>query len=306
MAKEYAKVLLGMNVPFDVIGRGEKNAAIFEEEFKVKTYSGGLEKFIENNDVKTYSHVINSVSIEALKATTLALLEQGVTNILLEKPGVATVSEIEPLLEGAKMYPEAKIVLAYNRRFYASVQKAKEIIAKDGGVNSMTFEFTEWAHVIKNYDFSDVVLQNWFLGNSTHVIDTAFYLAGEPREMSCYRKGSLDWHTTGSTYTGSGITEKEVLFSYHANWEGPGRWFLELITAKHRLIFKPFEKLQIQEIGSVQVSEVPVDYSLEEDYKPGLFNQTRAFLDGELDDFCTLDEQHSLINKVYNKISGYC
>ncbi|TCP22921.1 putative dehydrogenase [Tenacibaculum skagerrakense] len=305
MAKEYAKVLKGMNVPFDVVGRGQKNATLFEKEFEVNTFIGGLDKFIEINDLNNYSHFINGSSIDSLKSTTIALLENGAKKILLEKPGVATSEEIEHLYNESKKYEDATIVLAYNRRFFASVQKAKEIIEEDGGVNSLTFEFTEWAHVIKTYDFSDVILNNWFLGNSTHVVDTAFYLAGKPKEMSSYRKGSLDWHPTGSTYTGSGITDKDALFSYHANWEGPGRWFLEVITPKHRLIFKPFEKLQIQEIGSVQVNEVEVDYSLEQDYKPGLFNQTKAFLNSDYINFCSLEEQRDLINDVYNKISGY-
>ena len=305
MAKEYAKVLKGLKVDFDVVGRSNENSKNFQIEFNVEVYSGGLEFFFETKDLNEYSHVINSSSIDSLKSTTIFLLEKGVENILLEKPGVADSSEIEELYLKSTRYKKSNIVLGYNRRFYATVIKAKEIIQNDGGVNSFVFEFTEWGHVIKNYNFSDVILHNWFLGNSSHVVDTAFYLGGLPDKMNSYKKGSLDWHPSGSTYTGAGITKSNALFSYHANWEAPGRWFLELLTTKHRLIFKPFESLQIQKIGSVQVEEVKIDYSLEKKYKPGLYKQTEAFINSELSEFCSLKDQFHLIKNIYNKISGY-
>ncbi len=305
MAKEYAKVLKGLKVDFDVVGRSNENSKKFQIEFNVDVFSGGLEFFFETKDLNEYSHVINSSSIDSLKSTTIFLLEKGVENILLEKPGVADSSEIEELYLKSTKYKKSNIVLGYNRRFYAAVIKAKEIIQNDGGVNSFVFEFTEWGHVIKNYNFSDIILHNWFLGNSSHVVDTAFYLGGLPDKMNSYKKGSLDWHPSGSTYTGAGITKSNALFSYHANWEAPGRWFLELLTSKHRLIFKPFESLQIQKIGSVQVEEVKIDYSLEKKYKPGLYKQTEAFINSELSEFCSLKDQFHLIKNIYNKISGY-
>jgi predicted dehydrogenase len=305
MANEYAKVLKALDVDFDVIGRDKKKSELFKKKFDIEVFSGGLEFFFKTKNLDLYTHVINSSSLDSLKSTTIFLLEKGVTNILLEKPGVSNSKDIKPLYEESKKYKNTNIVLAYNRRFYASVIKAKEIIKEDGGVKSFTFEFTEWAHVINQNDYSKSTLENWFLGNSTHVVDTAFYLGGIPKEMNCFKKGKLDWHSSGSTYTGAGITDSNALFSYHANWEAPGRWFLELLTSKHRLIFKPFESLQIQEIGSVKSNEVDINYSLEKDFKPGLYEQTKAFLITDLKNFCTLEHQFYMIKNVYNEISGY-
>ena len=42
--------------------------------------------------------------------------------------------------------------MAYNRRFYASTMKAREIIQSEGGVRNFHFEMTEWAHVIGKID----------------------------------------------------------------------------------------------------------------------------------------------------------
>lgn len=305
MANEYAKVLKALDVDFNVIGRDKKKSELFQKKFNIKVFSGGLEFFFKTKNLDVYTHVINSSSVDSLKSTSIFLLEKGVKNILLEKPGVSNSKDIKPLFEESKKYKNVNVVLAYNRRFYASVIKSKEIIEKDGGVKSFTFEFTEWAHVINQDDYSKSTLRNWFLGNSTHVVDTAFYLGGIPKEMNCFKKGKLDWHPSGSTYTGAGITDSNALFSYHANWEAPGRWFLELLTSKHRLIFKPFESLQIQEIGSIKMNEVDIDYSLEKDFKPGLFKQTKAFLMTDLKNFCTLEDQFYMIKNVYNLISGY-
>ena len=70
---------------------------------------------------------------------------------------------------------DAKVLIAYNRRFYSSVEKAREIITEDGGIQSCIFEFTEWAHKIIALSKANGVKEHWFLGNSSHVIDLVFH-----------------------------------------------------------------------------------------------------------------------------------
>ena len=65
-----------------------------------------------------------------------------------------------------------------------------------------------------------------------HVVDLAFYLCGKPDEISCYTTGGLNWHSAASVFAGAGITKKNVLFSYNANWGAPGRWGVEIMTKK--------------------------------------------------------------------------
>lgn len=303
MAKEYAKVLQSLKVNFIAIGRGEENCASFEKEFSVQTIRGGLEEFLKTNPPIPES-VIVGVGIEALTETTIALLNYNIKKILLEKPGVGYPSEIKSIVTLSNE-KKANILLAYNRRFYASVLKAQEIIKEDGGVISFNFEFTEWSHVIRTLTKHKAEHHNWFLGNSTHVIDTAFYLGGKPKQLCAFVKGGIDWHPASSVFCGAGESESGALFSYQANWEGPGRWVLEIITPKHRLIFKPMETLQIQKIGSVAIEPVEIDDHLDKDFKPGLFKQTEAFINGVYDSFCDIHEQKKNIDNVYLKMSGY-
>lgn len=303
MAKEYARVLLNLETRFIAIGRGEINCKNFEEEFNVETFRNGLKAFLDFNPAKP-DGVIVAVSIESLSETTHLLLDYGINNILLEKPGVGSPQEVIDLSDSAET-KNANVLIGYNRRFYASVLKAQEIIEEDGGLVSFNFEFTEWSHVICNLKKHKLEHNYWFLGNSTHVIDTAFFLGGLPKELTSFVKGGTDWHPSSSIFAGAGITRSGALFSYQANWEAPGRWVLELITKKSRLILKPFEKLFIQRIGSVSVEEIELDDSLDKNFKPGLYLQTKAFIMGEFSRFCKLEEQKYNIENYYVQMANY-
>jgi hypothetical protein len=145
--------------------------------------------------------------------------------------------------------------------------------------------------VIEPLQKANGVKENWFLGNSTHVVDLAFSIGGNPKEISCYKNGSLSWHPNGAAFAGAGITDKNVLFSYNANWAAPGRWSVEWLTSKHRFILKPLEKLQVQKLGSVAVEEVAIDDKLDKDFKPGLLLQTQSFLQNDFTRFINIHQQ---------------
>lgn len=303
MAKEYAKVLTALGETFMVIGRGEANAAEIAKEYNCNVVSGGLEHFLATRP-SLPAKAINATGIEALATTTGELIRYGIKDILVEKPGIGYPSEIEPLSTLAES-SNANVLLAYNRRFYTSVLEAEKIIDADGGVRSFCFEFTEWSHVIRGLKKTAAEHHNWFLGNSSHVIDTAFFLAGKPRELCAFHRGGSDWHPSGTIFAGAGVSEKNALFSYHADWEAPGRWVMEILTAKSRLLFKPMETLQLQKIGSVAVEPVALEDHLDKDFKPGLFLQTKAFVGGDYARFCTIAQQKEMIDKYYLKMSGY-
>lgn len=305
MGVEYAKILNSLGVQYTAIGRGEQSAAAFEEQTGHKAVRGGLSAFLATKP-EVAKHAIVAVGIEALTDTCVELLGYGVKTILQEKPGIGWISEIDKLVD-ATVKANAKVVLAYNRRFYSSVLAAEKIIKEDGGVSSFNFEFTEWSHTIEPLPKTNVEHQTWFMGNSSHVIDAAFFLGGEPKEICAFHSGDgdLKWHLSGSKYSGAGVAENGVLFSYQGNWTAPGRWVIEILTTKHRLYFKPMETLQIQNIGSVAVNPVEIDNKLDVDFKPGFYLQTKTFLDGDYSRFCTIEQQKAHIEKYYQPMSGY-
>ncbi|WP_282098153.1 Gfo/Idh/MocA family oxidoreductase [Chitinophaga polysaccharea] len=288
MAQDYAKVLKALNVNFTVIGRGKTSAEAFEKATGVKPVTGGIEIFVTTNDVRNFSKAIIATGTEALSEVTLLLAKWGLPAIMVEKPGAKSIEEVLFLGHQLDQY-NSNVVIAYNRRFYSSVQRLKELIEEDGGVSSFNFEFTEWGHVIAPLQKAEGVKENWLFANSTHVIDLAFFLGGEPRQMASYTAEQLGWHPV-AIFAGAGITCDGALFSYQANWKAPGRWGVEILTTKRRFYLRPLEKLQVQQLGSVQVEFLPIDDKLDQEFKPGLYQQTLTFLNGENDKLVGLSE----------------
>jgi predicted dehydrogenase len=287
MAADYAKVLSAKKVPYAVVGRGEESAKKFEGAFGVEAKRGGVAKALAGGRPE---RAIVAVSFDELAPATSALLEAGVSRILVEKPAGVAAGDVQELSKLADK-KRAQVFVAYNRRFYASVLEAERIIGEDGGVASFHFDFTEWSHVIAPSTQPKGAKENWLLANSSHVIDLAFFLGGRPAELVGRRAGRLDWHPSAARYAGSGKTEQGALFSYQADWEAPGRWGVDLRTRKRRLILQPLEELRVQKLGSTAIEPAPLDDALDKGYKPGLYRQTEAFLSGQDARLKTLAEQ---------------
>lgn len=303
MAQDYIKVLDSIGIDFTVIGRSKESAKKCNEATGCEVKIGGVNEFLTTNP-NICTHAIVAVGVEKLYEATRELLNYGVKNILVEKPGALYNNEFEELVALAKE-KNANVLIAYNRRFYASVLKAQEIIKQDGGVTSFNFEFTEWSHVIEPLVKADGVKEKWFLCNSTHVVDLAFFLGGTPKEICSFTAGNLDWHSSASNFSGAGITENGALFNYHANWESAGRWSVEILTKEHRLIFRPMEKLQVQKRGTIaQEFDETIAYSFDDEFKPGLYVQTKNFIENNFKNFCSIEEQKDILN-IYNKIANY-
>lgn len=298
---EYSKVLDALHVNHTIIGRGDTSASKFEEMRPgKKVFRGGLESFLKTHPALPDGAIV-AVGFHELFEVTKSLIEYGIKRLFVEKPGADTYDKLKQLYAIAKEN-DTEVFLAYNRRFYASLLKAEEIIREDGGVTSFNFEFTEWLHVFEAAG-NKVDLNGIFFGNSGHVLDTAFFLGGAPKEISCYTK-TMTGDDFPKIFAGAGISEKGALFSYQANWDAPGRWVVEILTKKHRLYFKPMETLQIQELRSVKVLPVEIDDHLDKEYKPGFFLETKAFVERDDARLCSIEQQVKKIDTVFNKIDG--
>ena len=301
MAQDYARVLQSLKQPFEIIGRGQHSAIAFKKATGLDVRTGGLRANLKID--QSPETAIVAVGVQQLANITEDLINSGTKKILLEKPGSINLKEINSLNHLANK-KKVEVYLAYNRRFYSSVEQLRKLITEDGGLLSANFDFTEWAHVIKNEQQSPEVKEHWLIGNSSHVIDLAFHLCGKPKDWNSWCKGNLDWHPASARFCGAGVTNRGVLFSYLSDWQGPGRWGLELITSKNRFILRPLEKLQVVRLKSVLVESIELDNKLDESFKPGLYKQTNNFLKKDYSLFCSLSEQVENI-KIYSKIAGY-
>jgi len=301
MAMDYAKVLKHLGTNFIVVGRSEEGTENFQEQTGIAAIANGVPGWREKGDANAEYGII-AVSFETLAATAIELMDTGLRKILLEKPAGLTAREIYAVCEHAKK-TDTQIFLGYNRRFLTSVIQAKKLIEDDGGVLSFNFEFTEWCDdVPKKLKYSDAG-KNWFLANSSHVVDMAFHLGGDPKELHSWTAGGNDWHPTATVFTGAGATHSGALFSYQANWDAPGRWGVEVLTENHRYIFRPLEKLQILKHNTVSVDFVNIDDRLDLEFKPGLYRQTESFLNENPDaPLLNIHEHYKKVTTFYEKI----
>jgi hypothetical protein len=180
------------------------------------------------------------------------------------------------------------------------VHRARRLIDDDGGVTSFAFEFTELPDRVVASRQPDDVLAVWFLANSTHVVDLAFHLGGWPADLAAFVAGDgLAWHGGPTAFAGSGTTNEGALFNYAANWQSPGRWGIELLTRHRRLVLRPLEQLQEQRPGEFELRPVEIDDERDRRFKPGLYEETSAFLGGAASRLPTIDEQLWAEREVY-------
>ena len=302
IAREYVKVLLALGMKPIVVTRGQQRASELKTRFPdVKVVTGGLENFLKTSHPP--SHAFVATPSENLAIATKQLITHGAKNILVEKPltySIQAAREISILADKFK----AQIYIAFNRRNYQSVIKAKELVQSDGGVSSFHFDFTEAVFRIYPGNYSPEVTRYWGIANSSHVIDTAFHIGGQPEWMECRQYGhAVQWHSAGSIFTGIGETANGIPFTYHANWGCPGRWNIEIMTPKRKLMFSPMEKLQQQEYGSFTTDIVAIENDLDINYKPGFFAQVKAVLESTASSLFALNEFdnfHKNIRTIFN------
>lgn len=304
MGRAYGAILKELQCPVVAIGRSVAGVEEFEKATGSKAHAGGLAQWLEAADTVPGSAIV-CVGTEEVAQTCRHLLSAGVKRILVEKPGGVSPADIAGLAAAAQARG-AEVLVGYNRRFYASVLEAERRIAAEGGVTSFHFEFTERERDATLAKFSDEIRRYWLLANSSHVIDLAFFLGGEPERISAEVAGSLDWHPSAARFAGSGRTDRGALFSYCANWASGGRWGVEVMTPESRLILRPLEGLAVQRRGTFQLEAVAIDDELETRFKPGLYRQVAAFLRGEEGHrFIGIAEQARRAQGLYARMGGY-
>ena len=301
LAQEYCKVMQQLGLKFSVICRTEVSSQNFHQNTGVQAISGGVDRALTK--YKSPDTAIVAVGIEDLKEVALSLILAGVRRILVEKPGALRRDDLVYLLNEAAKF-SCELFIGYNRRFYQSVAVVRDGIEEDGGATSMRFDFTEWAFKVRPLKQSHSIKNNWVLANSSHVLDLAFHLCGQPKDWRCWSNGSLDWHPRSARFCGAGLTTRGVLFSYCSDWSSPGRWGLEIMTTARTFILRPLENVSVLHHGEVSPTPVHNSSTYDKDFKPGLYQQVFSFLNHDDRLLCPLVEQLNIF-ETYIKMAKY-
>lgn len=273
MGKHYLKALRLLGVKeIRVCSRSKARTTELQGEKGITVLAGGFER-LECHPQPQEIGIIATPTLSLLAAAR-HLASLGFRRLLIEKPVSLWSSEIECLgSEFAQQGVEA--VCAYNRVAYPSFHEVCSRAVQESGITSCTYTFTEMVRPDWPQRFSAEELARWGIANSLHVIGMAHGLIGMPREWSGHRSGVVSWHPTGSLFVGSGISERGIPFSYHADWGSTGRWSVEVHTSVSSYRLCPLEKVFRRTSPLGDWEEIPVG-TFAPEVKAGILEEVAA------------------------------
>ena len=302
MGKQYANALSEMNVKdVTIFSRSKQRAIELSNEFDYLPSFGDPSESLSNIPKKDLTIV--ATPIHSLIDMTKIAIKNGQTNILIEKPGSLYADE---LLNLKKSVNDIRIRIAYNRLTYPNLHKLKLLVSEEGGISSCNFNFTERIHSIDFKKENSDVYSRWGISNSLHIISMVLDLIGFPKESLYYQSGKLDWHPTGSIFVGSGLTDRDIPYSYHADWGSSGRWGIEVMTKENAYRLISLEELFVCHKNSFDWERISFDVAFPK-VKHGVSEEITIMLYEELENNIQLVtlEKAAQFNRVAEEILGY-
>jgi predicted dehydrogenase len=241
--------------------------------------SGGVERLEWQAFPEELGIIATPISVLIPAAKRLASF--GFRRLLIEKPVSLWSRQIEELADAFEAQG-VDAVCAYTRVAHPSFVEACARATREGGITSCTYTLTEMIQPDWPSRFTREDLARWGVANSLHVISMAHALIGMPEQWQGYRQGrAVAWHPTGSVFVGSGVSERGIPFSYHADWGSTGRWSVEVHTAASSYRFCPLETLQRRVCAKVEWEPVPIT-AFAPEVKVGFVEQVAAMLSVEV------------------------
>lgn len=303
MAIEYIKVLDALNFRVTVVSRSIKNFDFIKTNFR-NTNCIRSKNIEIKEKIDTFDFAINCVSIKSLYKVTCKLIQLGFKKILIEKPGVLRNSELDSLIN---LSEKRGLILkiALNRRHYSSAIYIKNKI-NNLNISSVHLDFTEWIKGIDYSNYDTLSLKKWLYSNSIHVIDMFFYLFGFPEKFEFYQsgKGNLSWHPSASIFFGKGNFESNIKFTCKADWNGPGRWGIEIVSKEYKYILSPLEKVKKMGLENFDICNVELENKDDLEFKPGLKKMILDFHSNDFERFITLYDYKKTL-RIIDSIGGY-
>lgn len=279
MGRQYVKALRALGVKqIHVCSRSEGPLAELGGINGITTLPGGFRR-IEAARLPDELAIVATPTAH-LVAAAEHLAACGYRRILIEKPVSLWSGEIERLAEALERQG-IEAICAYNRVAYPSFHEVNARVIREGGITSCTYTFTEMIKPDWPERFPAEELARWGITNSLHVISMAHGFIGMPAEWSGHRSRALPWHPTGAVFVGSGISDRGIHFSYHADWGSTGRWSVEVHTAISSYRLCPMEKLFRRTLATSEWKEESLA-TFNPDVKAGFVEQTAAILSRDI------------------------
>ena len=299
IAEEYMKCLIEFNIKYEVIGNTIKKSNHISEKYNCVCYSGGVENFNFNN---SYENIIIATPINLLFSHLKLCITKckDLNHIFIEKPGCLYTYQIKEILYIKK---NINIFIAYNRRFYSSVLKGKEIIKNDK-IKKLNLCINEYKLNEISKVYEKELMENYFTIMTTHVVDLAFFLTGIPNTLNVLDidgYGELEYHKKACIFYGSGITKNDIEFEYNGDWSESGKWKIELYLESGKILsYQPLEDLKIINIDGTE--ELIKRNEIDTIYKPGYYKQINSFITDK-ENLLTIENHYNNL-QIFHKMVG--
>lgn len=276
MGQQYVKALQALRVRrIRVCSRSRDRLEPLRDVPGVELVEGGIERL----DCRPEGGELGIVAtpIATLTSAAQRLASLGFHRLLIEKPVSLWSEDIEDVADRLERQG-VEAICAYNRLAYPSFHEVRARAAREGGITSCAYTFTEMIKPNWTERFPAEELARWGIANSLHVIGMAHGLIGMPRTWSGYRSGAIDWHPSGAVFVGSGISDRGIPFAYHADWGSTGRWSVEIHATGSSYRFCPLEQVFRKTSALSDWEEIPVT-TFAPGIKVGFVEQVSAMLD---------------------------
>lgn len=208
MAGFHADVLAALGASVTIIATSSTRASPLAQKHGMAQFTQGYSQALAQ--LPHPDAAVIALPVDQLSQAALELTQAGVPRILIEKPGAINAAALD-LVRLAAATSGSQVFVAYNRRFFSSVQEARRRIARADSVLSVCFEFCEDSDRIAALTTPDIIKQNWVLANSSHVIDLAFHLCGRPATWQQQISGRLPWHSNAADFRGMGARKPALI-----------------------------------------------------------------------------------------------
>ena len=257
----------GFNISSVSSRKDSKNIKEFAEKFNIKNVIPDWKKL--HDIVDDYDAIMIAVGVDVTFEILNNLLEIN-KPILVEKPISIKSKEIEKIIEKNN----DKIFVAYNRRYYNSIEWAKNFIESKSNV-SATFFIPE-------------IHQLNFYHNSSHIIDLLNYLFKDLK-LENTTHFTIDKKLSGLTAIFK--TKRGDIINLISNWNAPSNFKIEVIHEDEKMELNPIEKayfykgMQLIEPTKENPNRMyipklvreSVDEKFDKNFKPGFYKQASVF-----------------------------
>ena len=193
--------------------------------------------------------------------------------IFTEKPLGLNYVQAKNLIR-LSLKKKRKLFIALNRRNFISTKKLVEIIDKKKNIKR-NLEILDQQSPSKIY-FTKKVINNWQFANSIHLIDYISLICRG--KVSSHKKKLIELNSKQK------VLECVMKFSsgdtckYRALWFLPGKWQVKIRLDKLIYTLKPLERLKVSEFNKSNFSDLKLNYSLDNKFKPGFFSQAKNLI----------------------------